>query len=317
MSFIPSNDYDTTFFIVQATTPLAGETKPVLTSGETVEVKVNGQPLAMAKNKERSVPDMLQFYSTTYGFKPGDKVEATAMVPGSGSVSASCEVPQPFTDYTWKARRIPRVSSVSTFIVDLDYPDPGDGGYYGVYVVEYYEEDSQWAAIDPETGELTWDDVKHSTHTGGLTPCSIIDEDSLAAMGEEPVTVAPSYYNAPTAWGYVQRKVQIWCDRPGTAPAGTIRRMTFASRCYADPGRKESKYGWVDYHDYRYKLILYRFSESCYNYLKAKYNENYSEFAELGLSPASFVYSNVKGGAGVCGAYIVSESEWMEIPPLE
>ena len=43
MSFIPSNDYDTTFFIVQGTTPLAGTTDPLKTNGETVEVRVNGR----------------------------------------------------------------------------------------------------------------------------------------------------------------------------------------------------------------------------------------------------------------------------------
>ena len=316
MSFIPSNDYDTTFFIVQATTPLVGKTTPVLTSGETVEVKVNGQPLTLTKN-ERSVPDRLQYYSSTHVFSSGDKVEAVATVPGTGTVSASCDVPEPFPLVSWSVRRVPRVSTVSTMIVDIDYIDPGDGGYYGAAVMEYYEEDSQWADYDPETDELIWNEIKHSTHTSHLSPCPMTDEDGLAASSEQPVTVSPGYYNTLSGWGQPQRGVQIWCDRPGMAPAGTVRHMTFASRCYANPGRQEYRTGWIDNQNYKYKLILYRFSESFYNYLKAKYNESHNDFSEMGLAPASFVYSNVKGGAGVCGAYIVSESEWLELPPVE
>jgi hypothetical protein len=321
MSFIPSNDYDTTFFILQATTPLVGVAEPVLTRDESVEVKVNGQPLSLEKN-ERSIPDRQQFYATDHVFAPGDRVEAVATVPGTGTVSASCEVPQPFPTYTWTISRVPRPSSSVSFTmyVDIDYTDPGDGGYYGVVLMQYWECESQWEDRDPETGEKYWGEITHEEHTGALTPWAMSDSEALSASAEEPVTVMPRYFNYLNTRTDNQRRVQIWSDKPGSAPAGSTRRITFASRCNESPAHVDydrgEYHGWADYR-YKYRLVLYRFSESYYNYLKARYNSSYGDFAEMGLSPASFVYTNVKGGAGVCGAYTVLSSDWVTLPPAE
>lgn len=317
MSFIPSNDYDTTFFILQATTPLAGATNPVLTRDESVEVKVNGHSLTLEKDG-RSVPDRIQFYATDHVFSPGDRVETVATVPGVGSVSASCEVPEPFPTFTWTARRVPRSSSNSfLMVVDVDYTDPGDGGYYGAVVMQYSEDDSQFEDQDPETGEKYWGEISHSSHTDALSPWPMVDSDALSAMGEEPITVSPKKNNTLSGW---YPEVQIWNDTADSAPKDGRRRMTFASLCRESPAHVDytggSFDGWAE-HSYKYQLVLYRFSESYYNYLKARYNSSNNEFSQLGLSPASFVYTNVKGGAGVCGAYTVLASDWIELPPVE
>lgn len=311
MTFIPSNDYDTTFFIVQATTPLAGVTEPVLTRGESVEVKVNGEQLKLEKN-DRSVPDRLQFYSTDHVFKPGDVVEAVATVPGTGSVSASCEVPRPFPACSWTATKVQRHNNAYIMLVDIDYDDSGEGGYYGAAVIQYHEQESQWEDYDPETGGKYWGEIKHSTRTSNLQPAPMSDTGSLSASSENPVMVAPRYYNTLSG---NHRYAQIWHDTPG-GPGGK-RHMTFASRCYEEPAHwetsEDSRYsGWHN-NTYKYKLVLYRFSESCYNYLKARYNDSHNDFSGLGLAPSSFVYTNVAGGAGVCGAYVVSESDWMQL----
>ena len=315
MSFIPSNDYDTTFFIVQGTTPLAGTTDPLKTNGETVEVRVNGRSLVMKKDGRRSVPDRVQFYATDHVFSPGDMVEASAMVPGAGHVYASCEVPEAFPDYTWKARLVPRSSPTSfTMIVDLDYDDPGDGGYYGAAVMQYYEEDSQWENYDAETGEKYWGEIYHTTHTGSLAPSGLANvDDLLSAQGEAPVSVSPKHFN--TLSGSYPR-VQIWRDPPFTVPSDRHRHMTIAARCSEQPAHTDytggNTDGWTEYR-YKYRIVLYRFSESCYNYLKAQYNVSNNDFSSLGLAPPSFVYTNVNGGSGVCGAYIVISSDWIEL----
>ena len=315
MSFIPSNDYDTTFFIVQGTTPLAGTTDPLKTSGETVEVRVNGQSLTLKKDGRRSVPDRVQFYATDHVFYPGDMVEASASVPGAGSVSASCEVPEPFPAYSWKARLIPRSSSTSfTMIVDLDYDDPGDGGYYGAAVMQYYEEDRQSENYDAETGEKYWGEVRHSTHTGSLSPSAIANADAqLFAQSEDPVSVSPKHFNFLSG---SYPRAQIWRDTPFTVPSDRRRHITFAVRCSEQPAHKDytggTTDGWVEYR-YKYRIVLYRFSESCYNYLKARYNISNNDFSSLGLAPPSFVYTNVNGGSGVCGAYTVISSDWIEL----
>lgn len=315
MTFIPSNDYDTTFFIVQGTTPLAGTTDPLKTNRETIEVRVNGLPLTMKKDGRRSVPDRVQFYATDYVFSPGDMVEVSASVPGAGSVSASCEVPEPFPSYAWKARLVPRTSlSVYTMVVDIEYDDPGDGGYYGAAVVQYLESDTQWEETDPETGEKHWGKVRHETNTSSLSPCSLSDSDGFSAQAEGPLSVSPKRFNYLS--GGVYQAVQIWCDTPSTVPVDGQRHMTIASHCYESPAREDytggTHDGWSEHH-YKYKLVLYRFSESYYNYLKARYNIDHDDFSSLGLAPPSFVYTNVKGGAGVCGSYTVISSDWIEI----
>lgn len=315
MTFIPSNDYDSTFFFLQATTPLAGKTDPVLTDGESVEVRVNGQPLILEKNK-RSFVDRFQCYATDHAFKPGDVVEACASVPGVGTVGASCEVPEPFPSYTWKAWVVEKSDRINTLFVDIEYDDPGDGGYYGAVVCQYIEQTSQWEDNDPETGEKYWGEIRHSTRTEYLSPCAMTEMEGLSAGSESPVTAMPKYYNYLSNASGSQRRVQIWSDASSPSSKDGRRHMTFASRCNEQPGRTDytggAYHGWTEHH-YKYQLVLYRFSESYYNYLKARYNNDNNDFSALGLAPASFVYTNVRGGAGVCGAYTVVYSDWIMI----
>lgn len=319
MSFIPSNDYDTTFFIVQATTPLAGSVAPVLTAGESVEVRVNGQPISLEKNY-RSVPDRLQFYAADYVFHPGDNVETIASVPDVGAVSASCKVPESFPDYVWTTKLV-RNKGVGTLFIELEYEDmDNEGGYYGAAVLQNSEEDTQSEEIDPETGERYWTEIHHYSHTKPLQPAAMTRMGELSAASEDPITVIPQYYNYQSynRGQGLQPNVQIWKDMPGSASSEGRRRITLASRCSEADARyeftgDENRGSYWSETRYKYQIILYRFSESCYNYLKAQYNKEHNEFSGLGLAPSSFVYTNVKGGAGVCGAYTVLTSDWIDI----
>lgn len=317
MSFIPSNDYDTTFFIVQGTTPLIGYPEPRRTSGESVSVKVNGQSLELEKS-DRSIPDRMQFYATEHVFSPGDLIEVTATIPGLDAVSASCEMPGLFPDYTWKARRPEAGKNRSTLYVDIDYADPGDeGGFYGAVVFQRTDTDSQEAKWDPDAKDWIWGEIDHSSYSSGLIPTAMTDLGSLSAASEKPVSVIPRYYNFMKG-GESDPTVQIWKDMPGYTSKDGRRHLTIASTCYY-----ASKSFYYEYPEslirkverrYSYRIVLYRFSESFYNYLKAQYNKNTGiELFELGLAPVSFVYTNVHGGAGVCGAYTVTSSDWIEI----
>ena len=316
MSFIPSNDYDTTFFIVQGTTPLIGYPSPKRTSGESVSVKVNGQSLELEKSN-RSIPDRMQFYATEHVFSPGDLIEVTATIPGLDDVSASCEMPGLFPDYTWKARNPEPEKRSFTLYVDIDYADPNDeGGFYGAVVLQRSDTDSQEAKWDPDSKDWIWGEIKHRTDSKGLMPTAMTDLGSLSAASETPVSVMPRYYNFMKG-GESYSSVQIWKDIPGYTSKEGRRHITIASTCYE--GAKSSYYEYPENsiskseRRYTYRIVLYRFSESFYNYLKAQYNNNGSEFFELGLAPVSYVYTNVHGGTGVCGAYTVTSSDWIEL----
>lgn len=316
MSFIPSNDYDTTFFIVQATTPLAGSVVPVLTSGESVEVRVNGQTISLEKNY-RSVPDRLQFYATDFAFHPGDKIETVATVPGTGAVSASCRVPESFPNHTWEAKLV-KNKGTGTLFIDLEYDDNDDeGGFYGAAVLQDSEEDEQSEEIDPVTGERYWTEIRHYSRTISLQPSAMTSMGEMSAASEDPVSVIPRYYNylSYSREQGLQPYVQIWKDVPGSVSSGGRHRISLALRCNEADARFEFNGNenvgsyWTET-SYKYQIVLYRFSESFYNYLKAQYNKEHNGLSAVGLAPASFVYTNVKGGAGVCGAYTVNASGW-------
>lgn len=330
MTFIPSNDYDTTYFALQGTTPLIGYPEPFKTAGESISVKVNGKPITMEKDRH-SVPDMQQVYATDYAFSPGDLVEASATVPGLNTVTASCEVPEYFPDYKWNAR-FPKSNdgNSSILLVDIDYADPHDeGGFYGAAVIQNQELDSQSASWDPETKDWVWGDVQHISSTSSLLPTSMTDLSdltSLSSTSETPITAIPRRYNIydterdtyDDPFGGNLIRVQIWKDMPGYTSADGRRRMTIALSCREQPKHQEretQKDDWGNAYrvdrTYRYRVVLYCFSEGFYNYMKAQYNSNGSEFNELGLAPVSFVYTNVRGGAGVCGAYTVVSSDWV------
>lgn len=317
MSFIPSNDYDTTFFIVQGTTPLVGYPEPRKTSGETISVTVNGRPLELEKS-ERSVPDKMQFYATEHVFEPGDLIEAGASLPGMAPVSASCEMPGNFPDYTWKLRRPKASQDRWALYADIDYADPKDeGGFYGAAIVQECAIDGQLAEWDPENGEWVWGEVTHDVLTTWLRPSALTDIGSLSASSEDPVIVTPDIYNYMSGYFEEMHPVQIWKDMPGYAGADGRRSLTLAATFHEGSKRFDievpGEYArWQERH-YTYRIVLYRFSESFYNYLKAQYNNNGSEFFELGLAPVSYVYTNVRGGAGICGAYTVVSSNPLEL----
>ena len=70
--------------------------------------------------------------------------------------------------------------------------------------------------------------------------------------------------------------------------------------------------GVTSHYEYRYSLMFYNYDENCFNYLKARDNKE-NELALFGLAPASFTFTNVQDGVGVCGSYMVSATDWFTI----
>ncbi len=50
------------------------------------------------------------------------------------------------------------------------------------------------------------------------------------------------------------------------------------------------------------QLILHRLSKEFYYYAKAQYQSNFDFLSNMGLTPANFTYSNIRGGIGLIGA---------------
>ena len=57
------------------------------------------------------------------------------------------------------------------------------------------------------------------------------------------------------------------------------------------------------------QLILHRLSKEFYYYAKAQYQSNFDFLSNMGLTPANFTYSNIRGGIGLIGAISTTRTE--------
>ena len=330
MKFIPSNENDTTFFHVQATTALKDGMNPVNTSGETVSMTVNGAPVTLTKDLKKSMDGRSQIYWTKHVFEPGDEVAVEASVPGRKPASAVTTVPGERPDFKWKARlEVSPDTYGKQLCIDLEYVNkPGFTGHYGVAV--RYERTSVMQSFriyrnNPD--EIEWGEPDTRVEIMDEYPATAFDL-ALTTLGQEPLVLDPGSLNRDRRWSqyYVApSNVVSWVDVPGK-DSRTVRRQIRVSYNgtygnYED-SIPEDFWDWEWAGDvfsgfkcsstYRYKLIFYNYDENCYNYLKARENEE-NELALFGLAPASFTFTNVENGVGVCGSYMVSESDWFTV----
>lgn len=342
LKFVPSNEDDTTFFHVQATTALKDWLNPAKTSGETVSVTVNGIPVALTKDLKKSADDRSQIYWTKHVFKPGDEVVVETSVPGLEPASATAIVPGEGPEYKWKARLEANPDSYwKQLCIDLEYVNkPGFTGHYGVAV--RYERTTvrePFFIFRDNPDVIEWGEPETWEETGDEYPSSAFDL-ALTSLGQEPLVLNPGSLNRDYRWN--QHREEEYFD-PGYYSWGPVSNVV----SWVDIPEKEARtsrqqirvnyngtYGnYIDsvpegYWDWewagdvftgfrssttcRYKLVFYNYDENSYNYLKARENEE-NDLALFGLAPASFTFTNVKNGVGVCGAYMVKETDWFTV----
>lgn len=342
LKFVPSNEDDTTFFYVQATTALKDRMNPAKTSGETVSVTVNGTPVTLTKDLKKSADDRSQIYWTKHVFKEGDEVVAMTSVPGRKPAEATAIVPGEGPEFKWEARlEVNPDSYGKQLCIDLEYVNrPGFTGHYGVAV--RYERTSvkeHFLIYRDNPDVIEWDEPETRVEIMDEYPSSAFDLP-LTSLGQEPLVLNPGslnrdyrwdqhfeeeyYYPGHAGWGAVSN-VMSWVDIP-EKESRTSRlqiRVNYngTSWDYEDT-IPEGFWDWEWAGDvfsgfksrssYRYKLVFYNYDENSYNYLKARENEE-NDLALIGLAPASFTFTNVKNGIGVCGSYMVKETDWFTV----
>lgn len=320
--FVPSNESDTTFLFIQATTPLKDGNHPTRTEGESVHVLVNGTEIELEKQKDLGGEFTSKVYATTHKFNPGDRIELEASIPGRNTATASATVPQDFPQPEW-TYRIERKSSYydnydSGVCIEIEYDNaPGNSGRYAVAVLEETSfEAYTWYGTD-DTGESEWIEHEAQVSVNNCYRYTPVD-NALSTIGQKPLVVRPAmlnwdnrtfahgddWYSSP--W-FVE--AMAWTDIPDkTGRKGTHQVYVRYSKDSVKEG-----YSYRNSWKYRYKLVFYSFDEASYDYLKAQENNAGSVFAGIGLAPASMTYTNIRDGIGVCGAYIASETDWFKI----
>jgi len=334
--FVPSNESDTTFLFIQATTPLKDANNPSRTEGESVKVLVNGTAINLEKQEDVGGEFTSKVYATTHKFNPGDKIELEASIPGRKTATASTTVPQEFPQPKWSYKFDKKEAFYdygTGLCIEIEYDNiQGNSGRYAVAVLEEqsYQQD-RWYGNNV-TGEYGW--TEHEPHIS-VSHCSWYTpvDNTLSTLGQEPLIFHPTrlnwdsrsfahgdgWYSSPS---FVS--AMAWTDIPektGGKGKHQIYVRYKADRVNEscpdpstwDPDIPTDGYGYRNTTKYRYKLVFYSFDEASYDYQKAQENNSGSVLAGIGLAPASMTYTNIRNGVGVCGAYTVSETDWFKI----
>lgn len=334
LNFVPSNDYDTTYLYVQATTPLNESKTPVKTSVDYLMAKVNGQeiPLTYAGSTGEFGSEC---YYTTYKFSAGDKVEVESALSDHEKVDGKCVVPKPFPEYTYVVRR-ELVDGYYDTCFDINYDNSlSNTGYYGVELVVETHSVYQSGKYNDQ-GEVEWDPARDTVTIASANP-SVTNDMIIAGGGQAFLIVYPSSYNGTftrirkTGDDYYYShyaSVLAWDDVPEKSGEKGFHQLRVSGgyidseeeRDYdaliswnpdgtyeTERRRSKSKY------EHRFKLRFYAFSQEYYSKLKSDDNKSNNDFAELGLAPAAFTYTNINNGLGVCGSYMVSETDWFKL----
>lgn len=334
LHFVPSNDYDTTYVYLRATTPLNESKSPVKTNVDQLMAKVNGQeiPLTYAGSTGEYG---YECYYTTYKFASGDEVEVESALSDHEKVDGKCVVPKPFPEYSYVARK-ELVDGYYDLCFDINYDNaPGNAGYYGVQLVVQNHSVTQYGKYN-ELGEIDWDPVKDTVYTSYANP-TVTTDMIVAGGGQAFLVVNPSGYNE--VYSRIRKEngeehyynafsVLAWDDVPGKKAEKGVHQLRVGQN-YSD---KEDEWDseeviWWDpdgnfetqrvrrkvKYEHRFKLVFYTFSQEYYSKLKSDDNKSNNGFAELGLAPAAFTYTNINNGLGVCGSYMVSETDWFKL----
>lgn len=326
MIFAPSNDHDSTFFYVQATTPLKDGQNPAKTTGESVSVTVNGTPLTMTKSKDRSTEDGCQAYWTLNRFKPGDNVEVTASIPGKKTVSSSTIVPPAFPEHKWNYHIEGDTGSADRQVcIDLEYENlPGCSGRYGLAVLTEMTHTDYLYYAGEEKGTYEREEVDSGIQYGSV--CFATSDMMISTIGQDPLVLQPERLNENNRWlGWRDfHNAFSWIDLPEDKTRTSRQQARFLYTPdgehtymesdeyleYAEPG---DMVGYSYIRSYRYKLVFYSYDENSFNALKAYENMRNNPLAIMGLAPSSFTFTNVKNGIGVCGSYTMEETDWFVI----
>lgn len=335
--FVPSNESDTTFLFIQATTPLKDASHPQRTEGESVHVLVNGTAIQLEKLEDRGGEFTSKVYATTHKFNPGDEIELEAIIPGRKTATASVTVPQAFPQLRWSYKIEGKPSNYDNYYsgvcFEIEYDNaPGNSGRYAVAVLEEktYIQDTWYG--NNETGEYGWTEHEPVVAVYSCYWYTPVD-NTLSTLGQEPLIFRPARLNWDNRtflhgddWYASPRFVDAmaWTDIPektsGKSTHQVFTRYNADSVQEAcpdpstwDPDVPTEGWGYRTTRTYRYKLVFYSFDEASYDFQKAEENDTGSVFANIGLAPASMTYTNIRNGIGVCGAYTVSETDWFKI----
>lgn len=216
-------------------------------------------------------------------FVPGQNLVIEAYSPGYEEIHAETVVPEMVEDFkVWL-----EADDRGGYIVNVKYQDDAlTEDMYGVMVTERCIEESA---------------------DGGFV--GIFQQETMKYI--EPMT-----YNMDSSSGILMDfhadvdNLIMWNDsrsRDGDYQTFRIRM----SRSYDFPASDSNYTGQPNMLKSQYKVHLLKLSPEFYRYYKGRQDEQNDFLGILGLSAATFTYTNVNGGLGVLGSMSHTESQWL------
>lgn len=250
-----------------------------------LEFSVNGEILPLT--------DLQVDFGQTLGrpLEPGDKIGLKALAEGLPAVQAATVQPkQPVLDRVTLAKEEVSGVRVSGFDVYLD-AQPGAGEYIGVMIRKSCE-----IKIKGE-----WKDSVRF-----LSPSVTAPADPAAEMarvdffGMAVIRAVSSGRNKPAP--HILTMVPASALRDGKLSLTVIDMSAIMQAgqggappmAIPEPPQERNVF---------YEFRILGVSEDFYRYSLARYKSSSDFLAQMGLAPAQFAWSNVRGGFGVCGAY--------------
>ena len=269
---------------------------------------------------EYSILKQYNLWYTDAPIKEGDDVSLQVKAKGMEEVAATVEVPQKVVIQEIKAA--PRCTTVTSFdntytdtymSFDISLANVSPDGYYGLVIA--YDVNSTYEYSNGHTESHSYKSYSRPIVWEGGT--GMIDD-----IQESQGDWIDSYYNKYFIDSYSREGMKLItgnCLENGHLTFDCY--IPFSSETYSDTYDYDDEIGQLVIsgqvhviNEARYQLNIYRVSPEFFRFNKAQYLMRSNYIAELGLSPTTFSYTNLKGGFGVLGALTCSSTPWILSP---
>ena len=309
-----------TSLLVQYAAPAYGNASKVFDfHPSSVVLTVNGTPQTLTAEGRQD-----GLLHSTSPLRPGDEVKVEVSAEGLPSASGSSTVPPIPTISDWKVETIQSDTLTCTRItLTLDHAPAADE-YHGLQIrthtdLLYLEDgipvtDSIDAYAAP--GKALTDQEIARMDLSNYVQVNFADGLISGMATDEPLAIL-------TADQFDGRDYSFYLDSPdldwlydfagGALPGEQGWDLDAGDWSWFSDGDDEAEadlperilLGKVT----TCRLILHRLSKEFYYYAKAQYQSNFDFLSNMGLTPANFTYSNIRGGIGLIGAISTTRTE--------
>ena len=213
--------------------------------------------------------------------EPGQKIRIDASADGYASAYAETKVPYPVEDFDVRLEELGQ----EHYRLVLEYPDdPKTTDMYGAFFMTRKVRESADGTVSLYESEQ-YGRFVHESDDFDVSTMRFMDYDGV--------------------------EMAVWND--SRAVSGGRQSVEFQIKRNNDYEHNISNYFGEDKAMMRpqYRLLLLKLSPEYYRYLNGQWDSNNNILSWVGLSAATFTYTNVIGGLGVLGSFTASPSEWL------